>query len=119
MSKEDLNMHNTITTLVLGEEGIGWEFTCENCGYHARYIVNNHPGPYNLEILDPGDPNVRHKSDLPMMNASEESAIAEDASAPVSSGDTALKPEEILDDESWLTPEIREKLEAIVKKLDE
>lgn len=119
MSKEDLNMHNTITTLVLGEEGIGWEFTCENCDYHARYIVNNHQGPYHLEILDPGDPNVRHKSDLPMMNSSEEDALGAVNRTPMAQGDTALSPEEVLDDEAWITPEIREKLEAIVKKLDE
>ncbi|MGE5220972.1 MAG: hypothetical protein ACM3PY_00950 [Omnitrophica WOR_2 bacterium] len=119
MSKEDLGMHNTITTLVLGDEGIGWEFTCENCGYHARYIVNNHQTPHQLEILDPGNPNVQHKSDLPMMNDDEANTLDAVNAAPVSSGDTALTHEEVLDDEKWLTPEIREKLEAIVKKLDD
>ncbi len=60
MNQDDFNSHYTVTTRISGGDRDGWDFSCESCGYHARYLLGDGKTQYTLEILDAGDPFTRH-----------------------------------------------------------
>jgi hypothetical protein len=102
---DNLQVHYTITERIERENGSGWEFTCQQCSYRARYIHFPEHGKQTLEIIDIGDPTARHTN-----NAHRE-FIGEDLQ-----GQDNL-PGILEDEDSWLTPELREQIDAILGKL--
>ncbi len=122
-----MSVHVTITRRIVSEEGTGWDFYCKDCGYHARYMPATQGSPQRLEILNSGDPWVRHQSD-PWMEGSLDLSLPPEPPAgdllsdgpqtleTPSSGDT---PELQPLDESWLTPEIVSFIEQITRVLDD
>lgn len=101
---DNLKVHYTITERIEREDGAGWEFTCRECSYRARYIHFPEHGKQTLEIIDIGDPTARHTN-----NAHKEYLAGNSESQGSVPG--------IFDDEaSWLTPELRQQIEAILGK---
>lgn len=103
MSTDYLFIHQTITSRINSDDREGWEFICEDCGYRACYTLDESSGTNNLQIIDFGNLNARHVSSE--INGKNLEA-------------TSLVPtpnETDLDEEYWLTPELRQQIEAILK----
>lgn len=101
---DNLQVHYTITERIQGEGGSGWEFTCKECSYRARYIHFADHGKQTLEIIDIGDPTARHTN-----NAHKEFRSNDTV-------DAGLVPNIIEDETSWLTPELRGQIESVLAK---
>jgi hypothetical protein len=103
---DNLQVHYTVTERIEGEKGSGWEFTCKECSYRARYIHFPDHGRQTLEIIDIGDPTARHTNSAHQVYLDQSSQNGE-------------YEHNIFEDESsWLTPEIREQIDAILAKFD-
>ena len=110
MTMEQLPIHHTETRRIPEEEGGGWVFTCQHCGYQALYRMEQ--GMPKLEILDLGDPQARHSNNQsPASNFDEWAACLMDFQEEALEGDVAPSAE---DEQDWLTPELREQIEAIL-----
>ncbi len=96
------SIHHTITRKVHGAQQDGWEFECPICGYRARYITPLQSGTSQLEILHIGDAQARHLSDKVQTRW--------DEARPVQAVDN--------DDEAWLTPELRQQMEALLEDVN-
>ncbi len=102
------HLHITVTTRVKDAAVSGWEFTCRQCGYRARYSMPVEGGQARLEILDLGDPQAHHTS--------EDAALAGEPAAweePIKND--LVEPEF---DESWLSHDSRLWLEGLLERLD-
>ncbi len=140
MFNDERDVHYTVASRISEDEGGGWEFYCQSCGYHARYIVGKNNAFRKLEILEIGNPFVRHSSDAFDLFDSKDGEIPDsmseqppgffDNSSPEPSSspytfDTTPdedrfnpfeQPIEV--DESWITPEIEEYFNQLLEKLD-
>ncbi len=103
MQKEPLLIHSTITKRFHEANGEGWEFSCYQCKYCVRYLFHSNNQEYQLEILDFGDSRARHTSNTGNENPD-----------PDFRQDGKLIP----DEEAWLTPELRQKIDEIIKRFD-
>ena len=103
LSTEPL-IHHTITSKVRRGQQHGWEFECPICGYRALYIAQLQACSPQLEILDIGDAQARHLSSQPQI------------------GWGAARPVQVMDidddDEAWLTPELRQQMEDLLKDVN-
>jgi hypothetical protein len=103
---DNLQVHYTITERIQGENGYGWEFTCKECSYRARYVHFPKHGKQTLEIIDIGDPTARHTNNAHKEILGEGSQ-AQDA-----------VPGFFEDEAAWLTPELRAQIEAVLGKFN-
>lgn len=99
------SIHHTITKRVRHGQQEGWEFECPICGYRARYTTRFQSGSPQLEILHIGDAQARHLSDQVQIKWNE--------ARPVQVRDV-----EDDDDETWLTPELRQQMEELLKDVN-
>ena len=100
MADEQNRIHTTRTATIWGVGYEGWEIYCSECSYRARLIYyQGYPGS-ELEILDYGDLTVRHRN-----NHIQESDPWDEYAL-----------ESSLEEENWLTPELRAQVEAILKR---
>ncbi len=106
MINKSLSVHQTTATKLENEHSSGWEFTCSECSYRARYLHRHDFDEHTFEILNSGDPGARH-TNTPI-----------DEPSPANWYDTGNNLDQEVD-ESWLTPEIRKKLEEIASALDD
>jgi len=97
MLNPNRTIHHTTVKQITGAAGEGWEFLCNECNYQLRYFLPECSQEAYLEVISLGDVNTRHLS----------------ATAGLMSGRGEFL------EEDWLTPEIRQTIEAIVKKLDD
>lgn len=120
MNGESLSLHRTTTIRIHDQDGDGWEFACKKCNYRARYMERFDRGERVLVVLDLGDPQARHTSsqqelgqlgDWPL-NTSEYAGSSENELEDLEEVNLSY------DEEAWITPEIRFKLEEILKRLD-
>jgi hypothetical protein len=102
MFEEIYEVHTMQISPTSGAPG-GWEYTCAECSYHARYLLANGQNAPQLQVLDCGDHQARHISHDPL----------DSQSTTISTQATSTH-----DDEAWLTPEIRAKIEKILAGLD-
>lgn len=98
MLNPNRTIHHTTVQQILGAAGEGWEFHCDECNFLMRYYLPECSQAAQLEVISMGDVNARHLS----------------AAASLMSGRG-----ESIEEEAWLTPEIRQTIEAILKKLDD
>lgn len=96
------SIHYTLTRLVPGTVAHGWEFVCPTCGYQIRYTPGANPGSYRFEILHLGDTQARHFS----------------RSIQTEPSPVHATPELDADDEAWLTPELRQQMEDLLRDVD-
>ena len=109
MSNNHLSIHQTITLAVSESDGGGWEFYCPSCGYRARYTYGSGGDVSRLNILNIGDPQVRHVSEPVQVEPRQEQ------DAPTVSENAKLSGPE---DEVWLPPYLVQQLEEILSKFD-
>lgn len=110
------NTHYTLITR-LNDAGVsGWEITCPQCGYRARYSIPANGQQARLEILELGDPQVHHTTD-DASPADQPAAWEEwdERLDDVLVGDDLNEPE---DDLSWLNLGSRLWLEELLQRLD-
>jgi len=105
VNKEMIPLHQTETIPTDAQAGNGWELVCCECSFRARYIQNLKHGQYRFEILTPGDPQARH-------TGNQGSALIN----PEQTSDPSRRRSD--DEETWLTPELRQKLSEILQGLD-
>lgn len=98
MLNPNRTIHHTTVQQIDGAAGEGWEFHCNECNFRMRYYLLECSPETQLEVVSLGDANARHLS----------------AAANLLSGRG-----EFIEEEDWLTPEIRQTIEAILKKLDD
>ena len=98
MPDPDNSIHHTGVTQITGAEGEGWEFHCNDCGFRMLYYLPECSQEAHLEVISLGDVFARHLS-----------------------GDiTYLESIRIeLAEEEWLTPEIRQTIDKILKNCGE
>lgn len=95
MSENGQQIHHTITNRIGNTQQDSWEFVCPHCGYRARYTeYADHQG-HQFELLNVGDPQVRHASNHTQR--------------------TSFEP---LNDDAWLTPDVRQQMEELLKDVD-
>ena len=96
------SIHHTITRRVHSAQQDRWEFECPICGYRVRYITQLRSGTSQLEILHIGDAQARHLSDKVQTSRGE------------------ARPVQVMDDEdeAWLTPELRQQMEALLEDVN-
>jgi hypothetical protein len=124
MSQQNHLIHYTLTRRLTAEEGEGWEFTCPECGYWARYLSSGRLEP-ELIVLSEGDPDARHTTsdwgwNLDAFGIEESAAypphlVEEEVDWPSAwdlENDVTAIP-----DEDWLTPELRRQIAAILTKM--
>lgn len=100
---KDALFHRT-TTQLIAAPGVGWEFSCQECGYLARYWQEPPQGTPRLEIINMGNAVVRHISSAPRRGVG-----IGNKSRPRFGEEHELY---------WLTPESLRWLEAILQELD-
>jgi len=88
MTTNNSAIHHTITN----RSRDNWEFECPTCGYRARYNPHLRHQTQQLKILNVGDPQARHISNHVHVR--------------------------VADDEAWLTPELRQQMEELLKDVD-
>lgn len=96
MSNNGQQIHHTITNRIKGTQQDSWEFVCPICGYQARYTTHTDHNDHQFELLNVGDPQVRHASNHTQA--------------------TSLEPSN--DDEVWLTPDVRQQMEELLRDID-
>lgn len=109
MSNNHLSIHQTITLAVSESDGGGWEFYCPSCGYRARYTYGSGVDINRLNILNIGDPQVRHVSEPVQADPFPEQDL------PAKPGEEKLSGEE---DEAWMPSYLVQQLEEILSKFD-
>lgn len=115
----EMNDPHFVTSRAIVEDGGGWEFSCQACGYQARYTLGNGKSLQKFQILCAGDPYVRHTSQgVPGANLDETRPEEFPADTELYDG-TLLLNAEAQEETAWLTPEISEILDRILKKLDD
>ena len=119
MTQDNFNIHYTVTTPISGGDRDGWDFSCESCSYHARYILGDDKTQYQFEIVDAGDPFARHVGPNVAPSSFD---LCEDTLQPdeiyIRSEKSAMD-EDLFDEEAWLTPDLRRKLSLILDRLDD
>ena len=100
----NLQVHFTITEKIQGENISGWEFSCKECSYRARYIHFPDHGKQTLEIIDIGDPMARHT------NNANQDYLENDYQ------DQGTSTKIFEEEAAWLTPELRQQIEVILGK---
>jgi hypothetical protein len=103
--KEMVPLHKTEAVPIDAQAGNVWELVCCECNFRARYTQSQNDEANRLEILDIGDPQARHAGNQ---------------------GSAKINPEHVHgslrrrsdDEETWLTPELRQKLSQILQGLD-
>lgn len=95
--------HQT-TTQMIEAPGGGWEFSCQECGYLARYLQETPQGTPRLEIINMGNVEVRHISSAPRKG--------------VDGGNIYRSHSGQENELYWLTPESLRWLEDILQELD-
>ena len=100
MADDHKRIHRTRTATIWGAGYEGWEIYCSQCTYRARLLYYwGYPGS-ELEILDCGDLTVRHRNDhIQESDPWEEFEL-----------------EASLDEENWLTPELRAQVKTILMR---
>ncbi len=93
MFTNEYPVHHTAAARIPIEEGGGWEFQCPECSYRVRYL-DDRSSPH-LEILNAGDPGARHTNNHRGTRRSPASR-----------------------DEDWLTPELRQHIDEILRRAD-
>lgn len=96
MFNPNQTIHHTAVKPITGAEGEGWEFLCSDCAFQMRYYLPECSEGARLEVISLGDVFARHLSKTASL-VSGRDKFAEDG---------------------WLTPDIRQTIEKIVKKLD-
>jgi hypothetical protein len=132
MFNDDRDIHYTVAKRILDEEGRGWEFYCQICGYRARYIIGPTQNLRKMEILDIGNPLVRHSSDAfdllngESMSGSFSNPLPEEDFSPIhfdtppdDAGPINPSGYSMEVDESWITPEIEAFFDRLLAKLEE
>ena len=125
MSQENHVIHYTLTRRLTAEEGEGWEFTCPECGYWARYLSNDQLEP-ELIVLNDGDLSARHTTSEWGWNLYSPGFEQNPTSPHEPAGQAEEWPSSwelendipAIPDEDWLTPELRHQIAAIVSKMD-
>ena len=98
MSTDDLSIHHTLTTTLQHDANqTSWEFVCPACDHRARYTIHRDEGRQRFEILHPGNPQARHSSNHVQIGQFQ-------------AADN--------DQESWLTPELRQQMEDLLSDVD-
>jgi hypothetical protein len=98
------HVHYTLTKRIDSHNGSGWEFSCEQCSYKVRYIQLPEHDRRTLEIIDIGDPSARHTNNV----------LKEFVARDLQGGcDDQVQ---IVDEEVWLTYELREQIDIILGK---
>ncbi len=129
MTDQEWVLHNTYTRRLSPEEGEGWEFTCAVCGYWARYMIDDELLGPGMTIFNLGDPQARHTSsdwerefldtiqdfEGSSMHSADLHAEFDDPNFPsfIESSENDIPP---IADEDWLTPEIRSRIEEILRR---
>ncbi len=114
MSEEYPAIHHTeINRIQNGDEG-GWEFVCHNCGYRARYTIDKH-GSQKLEILFLGNSSARHTSGPLDRVPPGDPQVVERPEPP---DDVGLRSGDLGVDETWLPEDLRDQVEAILRKFE-
>jgi hypothetical protein len=98
------HVHYTRTKRVQAQNGSGWEFSCRQCSYRVRYIQLNEHDKRTLEIIDIGDPTARHTNNIL------KGFVASDLQ------DRVEQPDQIVDEDTWLTKELRQQIDIILGK---
>ncbi len=132
MFNDDRDVHYTVAKRILDDEGRGWEFYCQICGYRARYIIGAAQNFRKMEILEIGNPLVRHSSEAFDLFTGESlpdglsDPLPEDDFSPIPfdtppDDDEAISPSDhqMEVDESWITPEIEAFFDYLLAKLGE
>lgn len=102
MLTHNLSIHQTTTVRIHNPDQDGWEFVCPTCHYRARYVSHTASGAQHLEIVNIGDPAVRHTTSHVVVKPRED--------WPVNGADNA---HEVL-----LSNETRQQLEDLLKDID-
>ena len=105
MSINNSSIHQTVAKRLQAPGQNGWEFVCPTCGYQVRYVVHNGSGASQLEILQIGDPQVRHAGN----HISTRSFVPQPINPIEDENDG---------DETWLTPELRQQMENLLTDID-
>jgi hypothetical protein len=105
MSATPLSVHTTRTIRSGDASGEVWDFSCQTCGYRARYTQNLHSGTSKLEILALGDELARHISNYDGPLAFGEEPLAQPL-------DNCVEGEEV-----WLPPELCAQIEAVLRRV--
>jgi hypothetical protein len=118
MTQYDFHVHYTLATPISGGDRDGWDFSCESCSYHARYILGDDKTQYLLEILNVGDPFARH------IGPNTADPFLDPCGDTIQPDEVYFEPEEnepvedLFIEHTWLTPELRRKLSLILDQLD-
>lgn len=99
--EEKIPLHKTETIPIDAQAGNEWELVCSECSFRARFTQQ---GANRLEILDLGNPQARHAG-----NQGSATTINPDHYPAGRRGDN---------EETWLTPELRQRLSEILQGLD-
>jgi hypothetical protein len=103
--EEKIPLHKIKTVPIAAHAGNEWELVCYECTFRARFTRDINHGANRLEILDVGDPLVRHTGTHG--SATELCGIEHETIRRRRAAEAA-----------WLTPELREKLSDILQALD-
>jgi hypothetical protein len=106
MLNSNESIHHTVITPIKGNAGEGWEISCVDCDFRTRYYYPECSDEVQLEIVSLGDANARHSSES--VNLASQSV-----------GSASYADDENFVEDEWLTPEIRQTLQGIVRKLDD
>jgi hypothetical protein len=114
MNDDYPTVHNTEINRIQNGDEAGWEFICHSCGYRARYTIDIY-GTQKLEILYVGDSTARHTT-----GQSEQTARSDglDLHYDELLDDAGLDMDDTYLDDIWLPEDLREQVEAIMKKFD-
>ena len=104
MYEEKIPLHKTETVPIEAQAGKEWELVCNECSFRARFAQDLKQGANRLEILDLGDPQARHAGNQ--------------GSAAPTNLDYYPSGRRGSDEETWLTPELRQRLSEILQGLD-
>ena len=104
MYEEKIPLHKTETIPIEAQAGNEWELICNECSFRARFSQDLKQGANRLEILDLGDSQARHAG-----NQGSAATINPDPYPAGRRGDH---------EETWLTPELRQRLSEILQGLD-
>ncbi len=90
-------------TIAYHTESGGWLFICQTCEYRALFAGSEQHSAH-LEVLDIGNRHAVHINNAwPILDTVE---------------DNPLEPEKLVNEQRWLTPELREQIYAIIARLE-
>ena len=96
MFNPNQTIHHTAVKNITGAEGQGWEFHCSDCTFQMRYYLPECSEGARLEVVSLGDIYARHLSEIACLVSGRDEFV----------------------EEAWLTPDIRQTIEGILKNLD-